>query len=380
MLEPFFGGLLFHPAALDYSDETCSHGCAYCFANINKSYRDGDLKGAIKRLYAKNDTTLTGRLLRDGYPIVVSNRTDAFAKNNIRNTRALFHHLAERENGIFIQTKGGDGIGEVIESLPRKPVVYISITMLDDDLAKKVEPAAPSPTERLALARYFVERGYVVIAAINPCNKRWLPPDQFTELLGKFREVGVRHTVIEVLDMSTMRMRKLSEGRKIRLVNATETIGKEDLQYVRERTAEMIQSGFRVAKKGQPFHSDFYIDVEAALGRCMPSLQVFVNECFARDAHELHFPEFIDFISRYIDVDVPVRGNALRGYLLRTGFETWKDNQRVDTYRDLFRVSWNDARSHASVQNHSLLTRAMDGALPATDSTGDAILLFNKTA
>jgi len=53
MLEVFLGGYLFHPAATDYSGDTCLNGCAYCFANINKEARAGNLKGAISALYKK---------------------------------------------------------------------------------------------------------------------------------------------------------------------------------------------------------------------------------------------------------------------------------------------------------------------------------------
>lgn len=377
MLDVFFGGLLFHPAALDYSDETCSHGCAYCFANINKAYREGDLSGAIKRLWRKDDTTLTGRLIREGYPICVSNRTDGFARNNIRNTRALFQHLAEKDNGVFIQTKGGEGIGEIIESLPRKPVIYISITMLDDDLAKTVEPAAPTPSTRLALARHFIERGYVVVAAINPCNKSWLPPDHFAELHRRFAEAGVRNVVIEMLDMGTMRMRKLSEGRVVRLVNAKSTIGQEDRQYVRDCTHALVAAGFAVAKKGMPYSSDFYTPVEAALGKVMPSLQTWINSLFERGPGPVTADHFLAWAARHIDLDTPVRGNALRGYLLRNGFETWKAHQRVDTFRDLMRVAWNDPKTHIGVQNHSLIQPHRENHLPVQDDQGNAVLFFN---
>lgn len=378
MLDVFYGGLLFHPAALDYSDETCSHGCAYCFANINKAYREGDLAGAIRKLWKQDDTTLTGWLLRQGYPICVSNRTDAFARNNVRNTRALFQHLAERDNGIFIQTKGGDGIGEIIESLPRKPVIYLSITMADDDLAKTVEPAAPLPSERLALARHFIERGFVVIAAINPCSKTWLPPDHFPVLMERIRAAGVGHVVIEMLDMGPARMRKIGEARKARLGQAPATLGREDRAYVRECTGQLVDAGFHVAKKGMPWRSEFYTAVEGALGRTMPSLQTFINRAIDNRAERLTFDEFAAWFGVYVDLDVPVRGNALRGYLLRNGFETWKTHQRVDTFRELVRIAWNDPKTHVGVQNHFRIAPVLEGGVPLRDADGNAVLMFNQ--
>lgn len=376
-IEVFWGGFLFHPAALDYADETCSHGCAYCFANINKSYREGNVTSAIKALYRDSDT-FTGWLLKNGYPICTSNKTDCFAKNNLRNTRAFYQHLAENGNPVFIQTKGGEGIGEIVESLPKKPVIYISITMLDDETAKRVEPAAPSPTERLEMARYFIGRGYVVIAAINPCSKTWLPREDFTALCEKFKQIGVRHVVIEMLDMSPSRMRKINTGRKQRMDTATATIGKEDRQYVRECTEYLVQQEFLVSKKGMPFASEFYTEIEAALGKVMPSLQPFVNECFAREAETVTFGAFAEYVGRYIPLDLEFKSNALRGYLLRSGFDTWKDNKRVDTFRDLLSIGWNDKRCDTSIQKHSLFAPMMDGEVAVPDSSGNKILLFNQ--
>ncbi len=377
-IEVFWGGLLFHPAALDYADETCSHGCAYCFANINKSYREGNVASAIKALYRTDGDTITSWFMRRGYPICMSNKTDCFAKNNLRNTKAFFTHLAESGNPVFIQTKGGEGIGELVESLPKKPVIYMSITMLNEETAKKVEPAAPLPSERLAMARYFVERGYVVIAAINPCSKTWLPKEDFIALADKFKEAGIRHVVIEVLDMSASRMRKINVARKNMMATATETIGKGDRQYVRECTEYLVRAGFLVAKKGMPFASDFYTEVEAALGKTMPSLQPFINECLARGEAEVRFERFAEYVGRYLPLDVAIRGNALRGYLLRSGFDAWFDNKQVETFRQLLEIVWDDPRSYASIQHHSLFAAQKVGEFFAKDADGRKILLFNQ--
>lgn len=378
-MEVFWGGLLFHPAAIDYADETCSHGCAYCFANINKTYREGNVASAIRALYRQDGNTLTSWFMKNGYPIVTSNKTDCFAKNNLRNTRAFYTHLAETGTPVFVQTKGGEGIGEIIESLPKKPVIYISITMLDDGMAKKVEPAAPLPSERLAIARHFVERGYVVIAAINPCSKTWLPPEDFSALAGKFREIGIRHVVIEVLDMSASRMRKINQARRNMMEEATETIGKDDRQYVRECTEKLVDRGFMVAKKGMPFASDFYDEVDGALGKVMPSLQPFINECLARGEEEVRFDRFAEYVGRYLPLDETIRGNALRGYLLRSGFDCWKDNKQVDTFRQLFEIVWDDPRCYASLQHHSLFAAQKAGEFFARDAAGRKILSFNQT-
>lgn len=65
-------------------------------------------------------------------------------------------------------------------------------------------------------------------------------------------------------------------------------------------------------------------------------------------------------------------------YLLRAGFETWKDIKRVGTFRQLLAVSWEDRRCDTSIQKHSLFKPLMDGERVVRDSTGMRILSFNQ--
>lgn len=163
-----------------------------------------------------------------------------------------------------------------------------------------------------------------------------------------------------------------------RMDTATGTIGKPDQLYVRECTEYLVQQGFLVEKKGMPFASDFYTEVEAALGKAMPSLQPFINECFARGAETATFGQFAEYCARYLPLDVEMKSNALRGYLIRSDFNAWKDNKRVDTFRDLLRITWNDRRLKTSIQRHNLFAPLMDGERAVPDSSGNKILLFNQ--
>jgi DNA repair photolyase len=114
MLERFIGAYLFQPAAFDYSGDTCRNNCAYCFANINKANREGNLQGAIKKFYKQEIKTYDDMLLRDGYPICVSNRSDPFTERNWRDTLAICQHLVNIPNGVYLQTKCGPGIDEAL--------------------------------------------------------------------------------------------------------------------------------------------------------------------------------------------------------------------------------------------------------------------------
>lgn len=380
MLETFIGGYLFHPAALDYSGPTCTNGCVYCFANINKDTRKASLANAINCFYKKDATTYRDLLFKLGYPICVSNRSDPFSRNNFRETAQLFGCLAEFKNGIFVQTKCGPGMDEAIAALKGKKNVvwYITVTTMRDSLAKQIEPFAPPSSERLAWAKKLHDMGYLVVVAINPCSDIWMTRDDLAALMQHLRSIGLNHVILEMLDLKAKRIQKLSETTKANIGSAAieSCISGRCRIYVRECMDGIRQKGFSLAKKGMPYRSDFFNDLKRALGITMPVLQDFINYCFNRypNGGPITFEEFASVITDDRIFAMTVRQNNIRDYLLRAGFLSWKDNQQVHTHKDLLRVVWNDHRNNLSIHNHCLIR-----ATTEHDPDGNIILWFTKT-
>lgn len=381
MLERFIGAYLFQPAAFDYSTDTCRNGCAYCFANINKVERCGNLLGAVKKLYKKEPATYDDFLLRDGYPICVSNRTDPFTERNRRDTIALCRHLANIPNGVYLQTKCGPGMDEAIDILgDKKPVVYITVTTIRDEIAAVLEPGAPPPSERLRIAKDLHRRGYLVFVAVNPCAEQWMPRNDLETLVSELKGAGMRHMVIEMLDMSRNRIKVLPPSMRSRIGEAAlaDCVSGRVRQYVRECTQYLVGAGMVVCKKGMPFRSTFFDDIKARLGKTMPTIQDFVNYCFDTkgDAGAVMFSEFDNVIrgGRGGVFDMAFKGSAIRDYLLRAGFVSWKAHQSVPTHRDLLRIVWNDPRHRISIQKHCLFRPT-----PRTDEEGNVVLYFSRT-
>lgn len=381
MLERFIGAYLFQPAAFDYSTDTCRNGCAYCFANINKAERCGNLHGAIKKFYKREVVTYDDMLLRDGYPICVSNRSDPFTARNCRDTLALCQHLRSIPNGVYIQTKCGPGMDEALDILgDKKPVVYITVTSIRDDIAAVLEPNAPPPSERLRIARDLHRRGYLVLIAVNPCAEQWMPRNDLETLASELKAAGIRHMVIEMLDMSRNRIKVLPPSMRSRIGEAALAdcqTGRVRM-YVRECVQYLVAAGMTVCKKGMPFRSTFFDDIKSRLGKTMPAHQDFVNYCFDSkgEAGAVTFAEFDQVIrgGRGGVFDVAIKGSAIRDYLLRAGFISWKENQRVPTHRDLLRIVWNDKRHRISIQKHCLFRPT-----PRTDEEGNVVLWFSRT-
>lgn len=381
MLEVFLGGYLFHPAALDYSGDTCLNGCAYCFANINKETREGNLKGAINALYKKTPTTYQDMLLAEGYPILVSNRSDPFTPKNQRDFIALFTHLAERKGGVFIQTKTGPGMDECLDLMGdrRDVVIYITVTTIRDDIAAVVEPLAPPPSARLATAKRLHKAGYLVLIAINPCSEAWMPRADLETLCKELKKAGINHVCIEMLDIKRKRLGLLSERRKARMGDALAMLP-TTREYVRECTQYLVKQGFAVAKRGMPFRSSLFDDIKSRLGRTMPVMQDFVNHCFDKCGTAgavLTYPEWESVIAREGIFLKTVRQNNIRDYLLRAGFVSWKDNQQVHSHKELLRICWNDPRHKISVQGHSLFRVIGKGGKPTLDADGNVQLWFD---
>ena len=144
----------------------CENGCVYCYARPSHAYVDlsPGLDFETKLFYKENATELLRRELRGkNYqcsPIAFGSNTDPYQpiERSYRVTRELLELLSDCNHPATIVTKGAALIGRDIELLAdmarRKLVaVFISITSLDRDLKRTLEPRAASPGARLAVVR-----------------------------------------------------------------------------------------------------------------------------------------------------------------------------------------------------------------------------------
>jgi hypothetical protein len=135
--------------------------------------------------------------------------------------------MTEMKLPIVIQTKGGYGIDEVLEFLP-KSVWYISIGHNDDSTRKKVEPAAPSIESRIELCDRLVKAGHKVTVGINPVLEEWLPePEKLCKTLG---EIGVWGCWIETLHLNYKQLREMHPKHK-------EALGEPIIESAMKRNA-----------------------------------------------------------------------------------------------------------------------------------------------
>ncbi|MEM1082081.1 MAG: PA0069 family radical SAM protein [Pseudomonadota bacterium] len=161
----------------------CEHGCVYCFARPTHSYLD--LSPGLDfetRLYYKHNAVelLEAELRKPNYvckPIVLGINTDAYQpiERKLGITRKLLERLLEYRHPVSLLTKGVTILRDldVLEALAERNLVSVavSLTTLDNELKRKLEPRTASPAARLKVLRAMREidiQPGVMLAPIIP--------------------------------------------------------------------------------------------------------------------------------------------------------------------------------------------------------------------
>lgn len=161
----------------------CEHGCVYCYARPSHAYVD--LSPGIDfetKIFAKTNAAeiLRKELGKPRYvckPIAMGTNTDPYqpAERQLRVTRDIIQALHDCRHPLSIVTKSWlierdlDLLGPMAADGLVK--VFLSVTSLDHDLARRLEPRATAPARRLktvqALNRAGVPTG-VMFAPVIP--------------------------------------------------------------------------------------------------------------------------------------------------------------------------------------------------------------------
>jgi DNA repair photolyase len=158
----------------------CEHGCIYCYARPSHAYLD--LSPGIDfetKLFAKPNAAelLRAELARPGYvcdPIALGSNTDPYQpiEREWKVTRSILEVLAQCEHPFSIVTKSSrvERDIDLIAPMAAKNMarVFVSITTLDHDLARKLEPRATAPRRRLQTVKTLADAGVPVGVLVAP--------------------------------------------------------------------------------------------------------------------------------------------------------------------------------------------------------------------
>jgi DNA repair photolyase len=158
----------------------CEHGCSYCYARPTHEYlgysAGQDFESRI--LVKEQAPELLRRELASPRwqprVIALSGVTDCYqpVERRLGLTRACLEVLADCRNPVIIITKNHTVTrdADLLAELARHEAaaVYLSITTLDGDLARRLEPRASPPTRRLAAIRELAAAGVPAGALFAP--------------------------------------------------------------------------------------------------------------------------------------------------------------------------------------------------------------------
>lgn len=190
----------------------CEHGCAYCYARPTHEYLgfssgvDFETRIMVKE---KAPELLRAELSRPKYvpaPLGMSGITDCYqpVERRLQITRGCLQVLLECRHPVTLITKNYLITRDVdlLAELARynASAACLSITSLDADLARKLEPRAASPRQRLEAVRVLAAAGVPVGVNIAPIIPG-LNDSEVPAIMAAVREAGavfVGYTVVRL--------------------------------------------------------------------------------------------------------------------------------------------------------------------------------------
>jgi DNA repair photolyase len=188
----------------------CEHGCIYCFARPSHAYLD--LSPGLDfetKIFAKPDAPelLQYELSKPGYqpaPIALGVNTDAYQpiERELKITRRLLEVLEQYRHPVVIVTKSSliERDMDLLSSMAARNLVkvMVSVTGLDRELSRRMEPRAASPERRLRTIRTLTEAGIpvgILFAPVIPA----LNDNQMEAILAATAQAGARSAAYVVL-------------------------------------------------------------------------------------------------------------------------------------------------------------------------------------
>jgi len=181
----------------------CEHGCIYCYARPTHSYLN--LSPGLDfetRIVAKVNAAerLRETLARPSYvPLLLNlgSATDCYqpVERRLKITRSIVEVLAECSHAfsMFTKSAGIERDLDLIAPMAARGLVavYITITTLDPQLARTLEPRAAAPYRRLQTIEALAKAGVPVGVSVSPMIP-FLNLHEMERILEAARDAGAR--------------------------------------------------------------------------------------------------------------------------------------------------------------------------------------------
>lgn len=188
----------------------CPYRCLYCYS---KWYLTSSAEIVYPRRFILDRFNIIVRkMYRRGLryiPFRLSTLVDPFPQHEelYRFTEKLLRISSKYEYPLIINTKSSLVAREPWVNLIKKLaegngiLIQISISTLKDEIGRRLEPSAPPPSQRLAIAKKLSELGIPVSIRLSPFIPFISPTlhEEIREAVDTFRECSIRHIIFEGL-------------------------------------------------------------------------------------------------------------------------------------------------------------------------------------
>jgi DNA repair photolyase len=386
MFTTWNGEFLISPVPLELSTGACSHGCAYCFSRANgycgKNWTGGDrFAKKVERIFTGETNNAAAKLLRAGYPVNLSNRSDPFASSNKKDILTVIRALRKHDVPLHISTKGGPLAQQSI-SLVGPSVWYISISFQDDFLRSKYEPGAPTIESRFELIDAVVKSGSRVIVGCNPLVKEWI--GDYKTFLIRLKELGVSGVYYQPYHTNSDQWKGMSDRERELLSpwrdDAKKRISPKHIWNFLDTFRDFSKLiGMETYITGQQHISNFW-DCMDIYPKRFGVEQYFINWCFQnlKNNSIVTFENWYSIVSDGLPEGLWELDHQVHSVARNIGMKI----PRYMTYRDLLKIIWSE-RKHgmcpANMEIFSYVAEDIGGQLHfVRDDEKLPIMLFNR--
>jgi len=350
MIVPFWGELLFHKIPLELSFNPCSHGCAYCFNILNGMNKHCDMAPLTKLLTDFNNReTFVAKLLKKGYPVLMSNRSDPFARSNYEQALSIIKLMSEVGIPMAFQTKGGYGIDEALDMLDKPTCWYITITHSSDQTRKIFERNAPDIDSRFTLCEKLRSKGHRVQVGINPMVREWLGYNkQLASFIERLKNSGVEGIWAEKIHFNRKQIKNISPKVKIAfgdIINEGLKNPSPELTEYIDTLQSMIKDSGIVFGSSYNWNTKYWDVFDETYDTLFPNTIDFIRHCF--NSLEDDTVIAYSYFKRHIVDKFPKGRYNIKNYILNKGFRMNKKYALKSqmTFDEIMRIMWFDPKA-----------------------------------
>lgn len=183
--------------------------------------------------------------IHNRYPIVYSNTTDPFCSLELktRSAEKLLTMFADFQYPVFLQTKNPyiDEYLPIMERNKENMIVYVSLSIFDDNCHHIIENNTPLPSERLKKIETLVSKGFDVVTALNPYFDG-LSPD-VREYVKRMDDMGVIGIWFDYLHLTRNQKNSMYKNGNESLIQYSDIPEYRKLEVFRNFSDECIKRG-----------------------------------------------------------------------------------------------------------------------------------------